>query len=258
MNSFGAMSSPVKQPMPTVLAPPTISNSSPSKLQQPPNLTPLNLNTSHSVQPLSLVNEHKNVPNVIPPPIMTSVDNIVQKSTACNGIPDTKPIGKKIEESLPKIETQILHNQVNNSVNVKNANESTISEVKPQVSEVENLSQKKDDKNNLPIIQNDKVLPEAIGDPIKPEEKHKTENVIAKPKENDTKVTQESTENKAAAQTNQGQTASPESIEQSNVNSSKVGIRRKREHKVSQNELFDNLKIVKLAVTSISCKRCIV
>jgi len=238
MNSIGAMNSPVKQPLPTVLAPPTISNSSPSKVQQPPNLTPLNLNTSQSAQPLSLVNEHKNIPIVIPSPVMTSVENIVPKTTACNGLPDTKPIGEKIEGALPKIESQVLHNQVNNSVNVKSANESPLSEVKPQVLEVENLSQKKDDKNNLPIVQTDKVvLPEVIvpslNEPIKPDDIHKTENVVSKPKENDIKVSQESTEIKVIGQTNQGPTVSVEKNEQAPVNTSKVGVRRKREHKVS-------------------------
>jgi len=238
MNSIGAMNSPVKQPLPTVLAPPTISNSSPSKVQQPPNLTPLNLNTSQSPQPLSLVNEHKNIPIVIPSPIMTSVENIVPKSSSCNGIPDTKPIGEKIEEALPKIESQLLHNQVNNSVNVKSANESPLSEVKPQISEVENLSQKKDDKNNLPIVQTDKVvLPEvnltSISDPIKPGELHKTENLVSKTKEHDAKVSQESPEIKTIAETNQGPTVSSEKSEQALVNTSKVSVRRKREHKVS-------------------------
>lgn len=240
MNSIGAMSSPVKQSLPTVLAPPTISTSSPSKVQQPPNLTPLNLNTSQSAQPLSLVNEHKNVPIVIPPPVMTSVENIVQKSTACNGLPDSKPIGEKIEEALPKIESQVPHNQVNSSVNIKNANELPLSDVKPQVSDVENLSQKKDDKNNLPNNPTDKVLPEGIEKsvtetPIKPEESSKSENASAKPKENDTKVNQESTEIQAVVQTNQGQTASPEKNEQTSPNTSKVAVRRKREHKVSFN-----------------------
>jgi len=229
MNSIGAMNSPVKQPLPTVLAPPTISNSSPSKVQQPPNLTPLNLNTSQSAQPLSLVNEHKNIPIVIPSPIITPVENIVPKSTACNGIPDTKPIGEKIE-------SQVVHNQVNNSVSVKSANESPLSEVKPQVSKVENLSQRKDDKNNLPTVQTDKVvLPEvivtSINDPIKPEEIHKTENAVSKPKENDTKVSQDSAE-KTTPETNQALT-SLEKTEQAPVSTSKPGIRRKREHKVS-------------------------
>ncbi|XP_029346496.1 uncharacterized protein LOC100162126 [Acyrthosiphon pisum] len=241
MNSIGAMNSPVKQPLPTVLAPPTISNSSPSKVQQPPNLTPLNLNTSQSAQPLSLVNEHKNIPIVIPSPIMTSVENIVPKSTACNGIPDTKAIGEKIEEALPKIESQLLHNQVNNSVNVKIANESPLSEVKPQISEVENLSQKKDDKNNLPIVQTDKVvLPEvivtSISDPIKPEELRKTENLVSKPKEHDAKISQDSPEIKTAAETNQGPTVSSEKAEQALVNTSKVSVRRKREHKQLEEE----------------------
>ncbi|XP_060833496.1 uncharacterized protein LOC132917010 [Rhopalosiphum padi] len=241
MNSIGAMNSPVKQPLPTVLAPPTISNSSPSKVQQPPNLTPLNLNTSQSAQPLSLVNEHKNIPIVIPSPVMTSVENIVPKTTACNGLPDTKPIGEKIEGALPKIESQVLHNQVNNSVNVKSANESPLSEVKPQVLEVENLSQKKDDKNNLPIVQTDKVvLPEVIvpslNEPIKPDDIHKTENVVSKPKENDIKVSQESTEIKVIGQTNQGPTVSVEKNEQAPVNTSKVGVRRKREHKQLEEE----------------------
>lgn len=241
MNSIGAMNSPVKQPLPTVLAPPTISNSSPSKVQQPPNLTPLNLNTSQSAQPLSLVNEHKNIPIVIPSPVMTSVENIVPKTTACNGLPDTKPIGEKIEGALPKIETQVLHNQVHNSVNVKSANESPLPEVKPQVSEVENLSQKKDDKNNLPIIPTDKVvLPEvnvtSLNDAIKPDDIHKAENVASKPKENDIKVVQESTEIKAVGQTNQGPTVSVEKIEQAPVSTSKVGVRRKREHKQLEEE----------------------
>ncbi|CAH1726757.1 unnamed protein product [Aphis gossypii] len=241
MNSIGAMNSPVKQPLPTVLAPPTISNSSPSKVQQPPNLTPLNLNTSQSAQPLSLVNEHKNIPIVIPSPVMTSVENIVPKTTACNGLPDTKPIGEKIEGALPKIETQVLHNQVNNSVNVKSANESPLPEVKPQVSEVENLSQKKDDKNNLPIVQTDKVvLPEvnvtSLNDAIKPDDIHKAENVASKPKENDIKVVQESTEIKAVGQTNQGPSVSVEKIEQAPVNTSKAGVRRKREHKQLEEE----------------------
>ncbi|KAL5235500.1 hypothetical protein ACI65C_002910 [Semiaphis heraclei] len=240
MNSIGAMNSPVKQPLPTVLAPPTISNSSPSKVQQPPNLTPLNLNTSQSAQPLSLVNEHKNIPIVIPSPNIPPVENIVPKSTACNGIPDTKPIGEKIEEALPKIESQVIHNQVNNSVSVKSANESPLSEVKPQVSEVENLSQKKDDKNNLPTVQADKVvLPEvivtSINDPIKPVEIHKTENAVSKPKENDTKVSQDSAE-KTTAETNQGPTLSPEKTEQTPVSTLKVGIRRKREHKQLEEE----------------------
>lgn len=233
MNSIGAMSSPVKQPLPTVLAPPTISSSSPSKVQQPPNLTPLNLNTtSQSPQPLSLVNEHKNVPIV-----MTSVENIVQKSTACNGLPDVKPIGEKIEEALPKIESQIPHNQVN-SGNIKSSNETPISEVKPQVSEVENLSQKKDDKNHLPISQTEKVLTEVIDtsakDSIKTEESSKSENVVSKPKENDAKVKQESTDvHTAAVSINQGQTGLSEKIEQASSNTSKGVIRRKREHKVN-------------------------
>lgn len=233
MNSIGAMSSPVKQPLPTVLAPPTISNSSPSKVQQPPNLTPLNLNTSQSVQPLSLVNEHKNAPIV-----MTSVENIVQKSTACNGLPESKPIGEKIEEALPKIESQTLHNQVNNSGNVKSANETLLSEVKPQVTEVENLSQKKDDKNNLPISQTDKVLPQIIDtsvkESIKTGELPKSENVVSKPKENDAKVKQDSNEVQAAAvPISQGQTISSEKVEQAASNTSKGAVRRKREHKVS-------------------------
>lgn len=238
MNSIGAMSSPVKPSMPTVLAPPTISTSSPSKVQQPPNLTPLNLNTSQSAQPLSLVNEHKNVPIVIPPPVMTSVENIVQKSSACNGIPENKPIGEKIEEALPKIESQISHNQVNISINTKSSNElPPLSDVKPQVSEVENLSQKKDDKNNQ---QTDKVLSEGVETsikeaPIKLEESSKSESTVAKPKENDNiKVNQESTEVQAVVQTNQGQTAS-EKNEQTSPNTSKVAARRKREHKVSYN-----------------------
>jgi len=236
MNSFGAMSSPVKQPL---LAPPTISTTSPSKVQQPPTLTPLNLNTSQSAQPLSLVNEHKNAP-VIPSPVITSVEN-VQKSTACNGIPDAKIIGEKIEEALPKIESQISHGQVNNSVNIKNANElpqkEALSDNKSQVSEVENLSQKKDDKNNLPVRQVEKTLPEVTSmpykEPIKPEELLKSENPVFKPKENDAKVNQGSTEIQTAIPTNQGQTASSEKIEQTAPNSSKVAVRRKREHKVS-------------------------
>lgn len=223
MNSFRAMSSPVKQTLPTVLAPPTISNS-PSKVQQPPNLTPLNLNTSsQSAQPLSLVNEHKNVPIVITSPVITSAENNVQKSTACNGVPDVKPIGEKIEEALPKIESQLPHNQVNNQL---------LSDVKTKVSEVENLSQKKDDKHNLlPINQTDKV---GQNEPIKPEESPKSENV--KPKEIDTKTTQESTEMQGIVQTNQGQTSSPEKVEQAKLNmpnTSKAAVRRKREHKVS-------------------------
>lgn len=229
MNSIGAMSSPVKQPLSTVLAPPTISNSSPSKVQQPPSLTPLNLNTSQSAQPLSLVNEHKNVPIVIAPPVITSVENIVQKSTACNGIPEAKPIGEKIEEALPKIESQLSHNQVNNQL---------LSDVKTKVSEVENLSQKKDDKHNLPITQTNKVCPEvlSINEPIKPEESPKSENIVAKTKENDIKTNQGSIEIQAVVQTNQGQTVSPEKIEQAKLNmpnTSKGAIRRKREHKVS-------------------------
>lgn len=238
MNSIGAMSSPVKPSMPPVLAPPTISTSSPSKVQQPPNLTPLNLNTSQSAQPLSLVNEHKNVPIVITPPVMSSVENIVQKSSACNGIPDNKPIGEKIEEALPKIESQVPHNQVNSSINIKSANElPPLSDVKPQVSEVENLSQKKDDKNNLTNNQTDKVLSEGVETsikepPVKLEEPSKPENAVAKPKENDnTKVGQEPTEIQTVVQTNQGQTT-PEKNEQS-PNTSKVAVRRKREHKVS-------------------------
>ncbi|VVC25535.1 Hypothetical protein CINCED_3A020225 [Cinara cedri] len=230
MNSIGAMSSPVKQSMPTVLAPPTISNSSPSKVQQPPNLTPLNLNTtSQSVQPLSLVNEHKMAPIVIPPPVMTSVENLVQKSASCNGIPDVKTIGEKFGEALPKIESQIPYNQVNNSVNDKNANESSISGVK---SEVENLSQKKDDKNNLLISQTDKGFSE-VGTSAK---SPKSENVVAKHKENDNKINQESAEVQAAVQTNQGQTASPEKTEQIAPNTSKGAVRRKREHKQLEEE----------------------
>lgn len=234
MNTIGAMSSPVKQPLPTVLAPPTISSSSPSKVQQPPNLTPLNLNTTaQSAQPLSLVNEHKNVPIV-----MTSVENIVQKSAACNGLPDVKPIGEKIEEALPKIESQTLRTQVNNSGNGKNANEIPLSEVKPQVSEVENLSQKKDDKNNLPISQTEKVLPELVDksakESIKTEESPKSENVVSKVKENDAKIKQESTEPQAAAMSiNQGQTVLPDKVDQVSSNTLKGAVRRKREHKVS-------------------------
>jgi len=241
MNSFGTMGSPVKQqPLPTVLAPPTISSSSPSKVQQPPNLTPLNLNTtSQSAQPLSLVNEHKSAPIVIPPPIITSVEN-VQKSTACNGIPDGKAIGEKIEEALPKIEPHVSRNQVNNSASVKNAIEmpqkETFSDVK---SEVENLSQKKDDKNNLPIRQVEKALSEVTtvpcNEPIKPEESPKSENAVAKPKENDTKVNQGSSEIQVIIPTNQGQTASPEKNDQM-VSSTKVAVRRKREHKQLEEE----------------------
>uniref|UniRef100_A0A2S2Q2F8 Uncharacterized protein n=1 Tax=Sipha flava TaxID=143950 RepID=A0A2S2Q2F8_9HEMI len=232
MNTIGAMSSPVKQPLPTVLAPPTISSSSPSKVQQPPNLTPLNLNTtSQSAQPLSLVNEHKNVPIV-----MTSVENIVQKSAACNGLPDVKPIGEKIEEALPKIESQSIRTLVNISGNGKSANETSLSEVKPQVSEVENLSQKKDDKNNLPISQTEKVLPEVIDksakELIKTEELPKSENVVSKMKENDGKIKQEPTEIQAAVVSlNQGQTALSEKVDQTSSNTLKVAVRRKREHK---------------------------
>lgn len=236
MNSIGAMSSPVKQPLPNVLAPTTISNSSPSKIQQPPNLTPLNLNTSQTTQPLSLVNEHKNTPIVISSPIVSSVENIVQKSS-CNGIPDAKPIGEKIEEALPKIESQVTHNPPNNSVNIKNTNES-LSEIKTQVSEVENLSQKKEDKNNLVISQTDKVLPTveetSVNDSIKQEELSKCENLIAKPKENDNPDIQKSTETQSlAVQPNQGQTASPEKTDQSSPNTSKGTLKRKREPKVS-------------------------
>lgn len=215
MNSIGAMSSPVKQPLPPVLAPPTIiSNSSPSKPQQPPNLTPLNLNTS---QPLSLVNEHKNVPIVIPPPVLPSTENIVPKSTACNGIPDAKPAGQKIEEVLSKIEAQAAapRNQMNNSG--KGSIEPSLNEVKPQASGIENLSQKKEEKNNLPVNES-----------IKPDESSKSENL----KENDTKVNKEFTESQAGVQANQGQTASPEKIEQPSPNTSKGAVRRKREHKV--------------------------
>lgn len=241
MNSIGTMGSPVKQqPLPTVLPSPTISSSSSSKVQQPPNLTPLNLNTtSQSPQPLSLVNEHKSAPIVIPPPIITSVENI-QKS-ACNGIPDEKAIGEKIEEALPKIESHVSRNQVNNSVNVKHSNEMPQKEAFSDVkSEVENLSQKKDDKNNLPIRQAEKALPEVTtmpcnNEPIKSEEQPKSENIVAKPKENDTKVNQESTEIQAVISTNQGQTASPEKLEQMVSNTSKIAVRRKREHKVSLN-----------------------
>lgn len=228
MNSIGAMNSPVKQSLSTVLAPPAIPNSSPSKVQQPPNLTPLNLNTSQSAQPLSLVNEHKNVPIVIAPPVITSVENIVQKSTACNGVPDAKPIGEKIEEALPKIESQLSHNQVNNQL---------ISDVKIKVSEVENLSQKKDDKHNLPISRINKVCSEvsSINESIKPEESPKSENIVAKLKDYDIK-NQGSIEIQTIVQTNQGQTASPEKIEQAKLNmpnTSKGAVRRKREHKVS-------------------------
>lgn len=241
MNSIGAMSSPVKQPMPTVLAPPSISNSSSSKVQQPPNLTPLNLNTtSQTAQPLSLVNDHKLVPIVIPPPVMSSVENIVQKSTSCNGIPDVKPIGEKFGEAVQKIDSQIPHNQVINSVNDKNATELSISGVK---SEVENLSQKKDDKNILPISQTDKILSDvgtSVKDTTKPGESTKSENLTAKSKENDTKINQELIEVQAVVQTNQGQTASPEKIEQIAPNTSKGAVRRKREHKVS----FINLVII--------------
>lgn len=233
MNSIGAMSSPVKQPLPTVLTPTTISNSSPSKIQQPPNLTPLNLNTSQSAQPLSLVNEHKNTPIIISSPIVSS-ENTNQKS-ACNGIPEVKPIGEKIEEALPKIESQVTHNQVSNSNNIKNINESPLSEMKPKESEVENLSQKKDDKTNLAISQTDKVLP-AIGEistneSIK-QELLKCENLLSKPKENDNTNVQDSTEIQCTAQPNQGQTASPEKIDQS-PNTSKNTLKRKREPKVS-------------------------
>jgi len=233
MNSIGAMNSPVKQPLPTVLAPPAISNSSPSKVQ-PPNLTPLNLNTtSQTAQPLSLVNEHKNVAIVIPPPIVPSVDNIVQKTIACNGVPDTKPNGEKIEEALPKIESKVLHNQVTNSINIKSNNETSLTELKPQISEVENLSQKKDDKNNLPISQSEKVLL-GVNELSKPEESLKSENVVVKLKESDSKVNQESTELYTAVQINQGQT-SAEKIEQSS-NTSKGAVRRKREHKQLETE----------------------
>lgn len=237
MNSIGAMSSPVKQPLPTVLTPPSISNSSPSKIQQPPNLTPLNLNTSQSAQPLSLVNEHKNIPIVISSPIMP-VENI-QKSV-CNGIPpDAKPIGEKIEGVLPKVESQITHNQINNSVNVKNTNESPVPEIKPQVSEVENLSQKKDDKNNLIINQTDKVLPEvdeiSINESIKPKESPKSENIVVKSKEKDTTGVHESTEIQLVAQTNQVQIVSSEKTDQTSPNTSKSAVKRKREHKVSLN-----------------------
>lgn len=239
MNSFGAMSSPVKQPLSTVLAPPTISNSSPSKVQQPPNLTPLNLNTtSQSAQPLSLVNEHKNIPTVVAPPVVTTMENI-QKSSTCNGVPDAKSVGEKIEGTLmTKIEPKVSQNQVNNSVNVKNTNESTVSELKPQVSEIENLSQKKDDKINLSINQMDKVLSgvveTAINELPKPEDAPKADIVIAKPKENDTKVNQDLTGVQAIVQTNQGQTATLEKVEQASLpNTSKGVVRRKREHKVS-------------------------
>jgi len=241
MNSIGPMSSPVKQPLSTVLAPPTITSSSPSKVQQPPNLTPLNLNTtSQSSQPLSLVNEHKNVPIVIPPAVITSVEN-VQKSTACNGIPDIKTVGEKIEDALPKIESQVLQNQVNNSVNVKNASElpqkEVNSDVVPQVSEVENLSQKKDDKNTFLVRTTEKSLPDITAssciESIKVVGLPKSENIVAKPKENDTKVIQESTEIQAAViPTNHSQTAS-EKIDLTTSNTSKVAVRRKREHKVS-------------------------
>lgn len=236
MNSFGAMSSPVKQPLPTVLAPPTISNSSPSKVQQPPNLTPLNLNTSQSAQPLSLVNEHKNV-TAVAPPIVTTMENIVQKSSTCNGVPDAKSVGEKTEGTLTtKVEPKVPQNQVNNSVNVKNTNESTVPELKPQVSEIENLSHKKEDKINLPINQADKILPGVVETTVnvipKPEEAPKPEIVVAKPKENDTKVNQELIGIQAVVQTNQGQTASLEKVEQATPsNTSKGGVRRKREHK---------------------------
>lgn len=240
MNSIGAMSSPVKQSLPTVLAPPNISNSSPSKVQQPPNLTPLNLNTSsQSAQPLSLVNENKNAPIVIPPPVITSVENVVQKPATCNGVPETKLIGVKIEETGHKIEQQVPHNQVNNSVTVKNIIESPPSEVKSQqVSEIENLSQKKDEKM-LAISKEDKVVTEKIekteNEPIKPVEPCQTEILPKKCTENDTQVVQEPTESKTVVQTNQEQTASSEKIEQATQNTSKGAVRRKREHKVSFN-----------------------
>lgn len=223
MNSIGAMSSPVKQALPPVLAPPTIiSNSSPSKSQQPPNLTPLNLNTS---QPLSLVNEHKNVPIVIPSSVIPPPENIVPKSTACNGIPDAKPAGQKIEEVLSKIEAQAApRSQVNNSS--KSSAELSLSEVKPQASGIENLSQKKEEKNNLPVNESS----------IKPDDSTKSENL----KENDTKVNKEVTDSPAV----QGQTASPEKNEQPQPNTSKGAVRRKREHKVGlilQSVLIKNI-----------------
>lgn len=239
MNSIGAMSSPVKQPLPSVLAPPNISTSSPSKVQQPPNLTPLNLNTtSQPAQPLSLVNENKSAPAVIPsPPVVTSVQNIVSKPTSCNGVPEVKPNGGKVEEAVSKIEPPVSRNQVNNSV--KSINESPIPEIKTAgVSEVGNLSQKKEDKS-LTVSQTDKVLPETIEapviEPIKSEESPQNENVAIKPTENVTQVNQEVPENKAAISTNQGQTASPEKNEQSSSSTAKVAVRRKREHKVSTN-----------------------
>lgn len=230
MNSFGAMSSSVKQPLPTVLAPPTISNSSPSKVQ-PPNLTPLNLNTtSQSAQPLSLVNEHKNVPVFVSP-----VENIVQKSSACNGVPDGKSTTEKIEGVTTKIESKLSHNQVNDSVTGKNSSETAVTELKPRASEVENLSPKKDDKSNLPISQTDKILSgvteTSANEPIKIEKSPKPD--VIKPKENDTKANPESNEIQSAVQTNLGQIVLPGKIDQSSPNTTKNAVRRKREHKVS-------------------------
>lgn len=232
MNSFGAMSSSVKQPLPTVLTPPTISNSSPSKVQ-PPNLTPLNLNTtSQSAQPLSLVNEHKNVPVFV-----SSIENTAQKSSACNGVPDGKSTTEKIEGVTPKVESKLSHIQANDTAIVKNSNETPALELKLQGSEVENLSPKKDDKSNLPI-NHEKILPDIIdtpaNEPIKLEKSVKPD--VAKPKDNDIKANQESNEIKISVQTNQGQAVLPVKIE--SPNASKNVVRRKREHKVSPRTYF--------------------
>ncbi|XP_050421526.1 transcriptional regulator ATRX homolog [Adelges cooleyi] len=248
MNSVGAMSSPVKQPLPpTVLAPPNISTTttSPSKVQPPPSLTPLNLNTTaQAAQPLSLVNEHKTALTVVPSPIVNSVETTVQKSSSCNGVSEAKTIEKKAAEP-PNAHQQTTNTNI---VTLKNIIEPP-TDVKITASvpapKAENLSQKKEEKTTiLPPKKADTVLPN-VKAPVNEVAKSESgsESTVVKPVENESKVSQEPTEAQTAAKSNQEQvssvtvSATPEKIEQGLPNISKVAAgKRKREHRQLESE----------------------
>ncbi|XP_050544716.1 uncharacterized protein LOC126907456 isoform X2 [Daktulosphaira vitifoliae] len=202
MNTVGAMSSPVKQPLSPPVLTPNITNSSQPKVQTPPSVTPLNLNNvAQTAQPLSLVNENKNTNNGNPTLLACSNDAIIKKSVPCNGVSDVKPIEKKVEDVVPKPEQPIIasqHNFAGNKcANVPTSNlkihnpTSTTTDIVNTVTEVENLSKKKEEKVSLPDKVENEFPPVEINvsEPVKVEEK--TKPVAVKQDENEPQVKQE-------------------------------------------------------------------
>lgn len=247
MNTIGAMNSPVKQPLPTSVLTPSITNNSQLKVQNPPSVTPLNLNTAaQSSQPLSLVNENKNINNGNQTPLSSSNESPTKKSVPCNGVSEIKPVEKKVEEVVPKPEQPILTSQLNSLAENKNSNVPTTS-LKIQnptstttdtVTTVENLSKKTEEKvsssdkveNELPPVETPTSEPVKIEEKIKP--------VDVKQNENESQVNKEPIEVptivKSDKECHDSKNAT-ETLEKSDHSSpTKVaGVKRKKELKVN-------------------------